>query len=36
MCIDKLEDFTEGAVLPLSLIFEKSGEIAFDIDIRQP
>jgi hypothetical protein len=36
MCIDKLEDFTEGSVIPLTLNFEKSGDITFDIEIRQP
>jgi copper(I)-binding protein len=36
MCIDKLEDFNEGAVFPLTLNFEKSGNITFDIEIRQP
>ena len=36
MCIEKLEDFTVGAVLPLTLIFEKSGEMTFDIEIREP
>jgi copper(I)-binding protein len=36
MCIDKLEDFEVGAVLPLTLTFEKSGEINLDIEIREP
>ena len=36
MCIDKLEDFTVGAVLPLTLEFEKSGEMKLDIEIREP
>ena len=36
MCIEKLEDFTVGAVLPLTLNFEKSGEITIDIEIREP
>jgi copper(I)-binding protein len=36
MCIDKLEDFTVGAVLPLTLSFEKSGDITIDIEIREP
>ena len=36
MCIDKLEDFEVGAVLPLTLNFEKSGEITIDIEIREP
>ena len=36
MCIDKLEDFEVGAVLPLTLTFEKSGDISLDIEIREP
>ena len=36
MCIEKLEDFTVGAVLPLTLNFEKSGEMTIDIEIREP
>jgi len=36
MCIEKLEDFTAGAVLPLTLNFEKSGEMTIDIEIREP
>lgn len=36
MCIDKLEDFEVGAVLPLTLNFEKSGEIEMEIEIREP
>lgn len=36
MCIDKLEDFEVGAVLPLTLNFEKSGEIEIEIEIREP
>jgi copper(I)-binding protein len=36
MCIEKLEDFTVGAVLPLTLNFEKSGEMTVDIEIREP
>ena len=36
MCIDKLEDFTVGAILPLTLNFEKSGEMTIDIEIREP
>jgi copper(I)-binding protein len=36
MCIDKLDDFKEGAVLTITLSFEKSGEKTVDIEIRQP
>jgi len=36
MCIDKLDDFEVGAVLPLTLTFEKSGDITIDIEIREP
>jgi copper(I)-binding protein len=36
MCIEKLEDFTVGAVLPLTLNFEKSGEMTIEIEIREP
>lgn len=36
MCIDKLEDFEVGAVLPLTLEFEKSGEMTIDVEIREP
>ena len=36
MCIDKLEDFVVGAVLPLTLTFENSGNISIDIEIREP
>ncbi|HBY07707.1 MAG TPA: copper-binding protein [Chloroflexi bacterium] len=36
MCIDKLEDFTVGATLPLTLNFEKSGDISLDVEIREP
>ncbi len=36
MCIDKLEDFEVGAILPLTLSFEKSGDITIDIEIREP
>jgi len=35
MCIDKLEDFDVGAVLPLTLTFEKSGDISIDVEIRE-
>ncbi len=36
MCINKLEDFEVGAVLPLTLEFEKSGEMTIDVEIREP
>jgi copper(I)-binding protein len=36
MCIDKLEEFEAGAVLPLSLKFEKSGDIMIEVEIREP
>ena len=36
MCIEKLEDFTVGAVLPLTLKFDKSGEKTVEIEIREP
>jgi hypothetical protein len=36
MCINKLEDFELGAVLPLTLEFEKSGEMTIDVEIREP
>ena len=36
MCINKLEDFEVGAVLPLTLSFEKSGDMTIDIEIREP
>jgi copper(I)-binding protein len=36
MCINKLADFEVGAVLPLTLNFEKSGELSIDIEIREP
>ena len=36
MCIDKLEDFEPGVVLPLTLSFEKSGQMTVDVEIREP
>ncbi len=36
MCIEKLEDFEVGAVMPLTLTFEKSGEMSIEIEIREP
>ena len=36
MCIDKLEEFEAGVILPLTLSFEKSGNIKIDIQIREP
>jgi len=35
MCIEKLEDFTVGAVLPLTLSFEKSGEMTPSLKIKR-
>jgi copper(I)-binding protein len=36
MCIDKLEEFEVGAVLPLTLTFEKNGEMDLEVEIREP
>jgi copper(I)-binding protein len=36
MCIDKLEEFEAGVVLPLTLTFEKSGEMNLEVEIREP
>ncbi|MFC1997638.1 copper chaperone PCu(A)C, partial [Chloroflexota bacterium] len=36
MCINKLEEFEVGAILPLTLDFEKSGEMNIEIEIREP
>ncbi len=36
MCIDKIDDFNEGAILSLTLNFGKTGEKVIDIEIRQP
>ena len=36
MCIDKLEDFVVGAVLPLTLTFDTTGDMTIDIEIREP
>ncbi|MGZ8773844.1 MAG: copper chaperone PCu(A)C [Acidimicrobiia bacterium] len=36
MCIDKLEEFTEGAELQLTLQFEKAGDIPLTVEIREP
>lgn len=36
MCINKLEDFEVGAILPLTLDFDKSGQMTIDIEIREP
>ncbi len=36
MCIDKLDDFEVGAILPLTLSFEKSGEMTLEVEIREP
>jgi len=36
MCIGKLVDFEAGAVLPLTVEFEKSGNMDLDVEIREP
>ena len=36
MCIDKLEIFDIGAVFPLTLEFEKSGNLSVDVEILEP
>jgi copper(I)-binding protein len=36
MCIEKLQDFKVGAILPLTLNFEKTGNLKIDIEIREP
>ncbi len=36
MCIDKLEDFTEGGELELTLQFQNAGDITLDVEIREP
>jgi copper(I)-binding protein len=36
MCIEKLEDFTEGAELELTLEFQNAGEITLNVEIREP
>lgn len=35
MCMMKKADFATGTKLPLTLVFEKSGEMNFDADIRE-
>ena len=35
MCMDKKQDFTSGIHFPLTLAFEKSGEITVQVSIRQ-
>ena len=35
MCIDKLTQFVAGAKIPLTLKFEKAGEIAIEVEIRE-
>jgi len=35
MCIDKLQDFQPGNQLPLTLQFEKSGEVTVQVAIRE-
>ena len=36
MCINKLEEFVSGATIPLTLSFEKSGDLSLDAEIREP
>jgi len=36
MCINKLEDFAEGAELELTLQFENAGDITLNVEIREP
>jgi copper(I)-binding protein len=36
MCIDKKEAFVVGAKIPLTLVFEKSGELSLGVDIQEP
>ena len=36
MCINKLEDFAEGAELELTLRFQNAGDITLDVEIREP
>jgi copper(I)-binding protein len=36
MCIGKLEDFTEGAQLPLTLQFQNAGDVAIVVEIGEP
>ena len=36
MCIEKLEEFTEGAELELTLQFQNAGEITLNVEIREP
>jgi copper(I)-binding protein len=36
MCIDKQSDFEPGVSFPLTLRFEKSGELTFDIEVKNP
>jgi copper(I)-binding protein len=36
MCIKKLEDFTEGTELELTLQFENAGDMTLNVEIREP
>jgi copper(I)-binding protein len=36
MCIDKIEDFTEGAELELTLQFQNAGDMTLNVEIREP
>ena len=36
MCVNKLEDFAEGAELELTLQFENAEDMTLDVEIREP
>ena len=36
MCLDKLQDFAEGAQLELTLQFERAGPMTLNVEIREP
>lgn len=36
MCIEKLEDFEPGAVLPVTLKFEITGDLPINVEIQEP
>jgi len=36
MCIDKKESFTTGAKIPVTMQFDKAGEVNLEIEIRNP
>ncbi len=35
MCIDKLEEFKAGSRIPVTLMFEKSGAMTLEVEIRE-